>query len=274
MKIFSLVDNLSNGTLSAEHGLSLYIQLDDGMTLLFDMGQGNLFAENANRLGLSISNVDVAVISHGHYDHGGGLETFLKLNTKAKVYIHPNAFDNHYSLKPEGLKYIGLDASVLSSNLGLERLVFVDGLYEITENIRLFSNVKKDKCFPNANKLLYGPDKSINDDFVHEQNLLIREHNKWTLFAGCAHCGILNIMEKAIQLTSTNISSVFGGMHLKNSDFNEHDENLFIETLCKKLQLFKNCKYYTMHCTGFEAYTKMKKILNDRIEYFNGIIDL
>lgn len=78
MKITSLVDNTSHAGLPVEHGLSLHIALDNGQNILFDMGQGSLFASNAATLGIDIASVDAAIISHGHYDHGGGLKTFLE----------------------------------------------------------------------------------------------------------------------------------------------------------------------------------------------------
>ena len=103
MKITSLVENTSTVGMPVEHGLSLYIQLDNGRNILFDMGQRRLFAENAERLGLAIADIDMAIISHGHYDHGGGLRAFLEINDKAKVYIHNDAFQPHYSLKEDGM---------------------------------------------------------------------------------------------------------------------------------------------------------------------------
>ena len=109
MEITSLVENTSRMDFPVEHGLSLYISLDDGHKILFDMGQRRLFADNAERLGIDLADVDIAVVSHGHYDHGGGLRTFLELNKKAKVYISRHAFEPHYSLRENGLKYIGIN---------------------------------------------------------------------------------------------------------------------------------------------------------------------
>ena len=102
MTIKSVVENTSAVGLPVEHGLSLYIQLENGRNILFDMGQRRLFAENAEQLGLSIADIDTAIVSHGHYDHGGGLRAFLEINDKAKVYIHKDAFQPHYSLKDYG----------------------------------------------------------------------------------------------------------------------------------------------------------------------------
>ena len=92
MKITCLVENTSCKGLPCEHGLSLHVRLDDGLQLLFDMGQTELFAHNASILGIHLEQVDLAVLSHGHYDHGGGLPTFLSLNTKAPVYVRKEAF--------------------------------------------------------------------------------------------------------------------------------------------------------------------------------------
>ena len=92
MKITCLAENTtSRPDIEAEHGLSLYIETN-GKKILFDMGQGELFIRNAKRLGIDLSDVDIAVISHGHYDHGGGLRSFLEINKKAPVYISEHAF--------------------------------------------------------------------------------------------------------------------------------------------------------------------------------------
>ena len=106
MKITSLVENTcSNGNYDVEHGLSLYIETED-KKILFDMGQTDLFVKNANIMGVDLSDVDVAVLSHGHYDHGGGLGKFLEINQKAPVYLSRYAFGKYYN---GSSKYIGLD---------------------------------------------------------------------------------------------------------------------------------------------------------------------
>ena len=133
MKITSLVENTSRVGLPVEHGLSLHISLDDGRSILFDMGQHRLFAENAVRLGINLEGVDLAVVSHGHYDHGGGLRAFLELNQKTKVYLNRHAFEPHYSLREDGLKYIGLDTDLKDCG----RLVFCGDEAKIEEDVIL-----------------------------------------------------------------------------------------------------------------------------------------
>ena len=97
MKIWTLMENTAaEGNFCAEHGLSFYIETKKHK-ILFDAGQTEAFAENSKKLGIDLNQVDVAVLSHGHYDHGGGLLRFLELNEKAPVYVSPGAFGEHYN---------------------------------------------------------------------------------------------------------------------------------------------------------------------------------
>ena len=104
MIIKTLVENTSKtGELKSEHGLSLYIETKKHK-LLFDTGSSELYSVNAAKMGVDLAKVDIAVISHGHYDHGGGLETFLKINKKAKIYMHRNSLGKYYSNSSSGEK--------------------------------------------------------------------------------------------------------------------------------------------------------------------------
>ena len=110
MLIKTLVENTAiSKDFGSEHGLSLYIETKKHK-ILFDVGASELFLQNAKKLGVNIADVDFLVISHGHYDHGGGLKTFLKENTKAEVFLHRLAFEKHYAIRPnDELEFIGLD---------------------------------------------------------------------------------------------------------------------------------------------------------------------
>ena len=138
MRVTSLVDNTSHVGLPVEHGLSLHVLMDDGRQLLFDMGQRRLFADNAVRLGVDLTAVGWAVVSHGHYDHGGGLRAFLELNSRAPVYVDRHAFEPHYSLREDGLKYIGLDPELRDS----ERLVRCSGVTPVCSGGVVFDGVR------------------------------------------------------------------------------------------------------------------------------------
>ena len=265
MRVTSIVENTSRKGLATEHGLSLYIQKEDGQNVLFDMGQSDLFAANARVLGLPIADIDVAVVSHGHYDHGGGLQAFLQQNNRAMVFIHRDAFLPHYSLRETGLQYIGLEAELMES----ERLILCDDETSIGANDRLFAHVQGECCFPVGNRLLYGPTTTGKDSFSHEQNLLISEGTNLILFAGCAHRGIVNIIRKAEELAGKPPTHVFAGMHLVKSGLAEKEEAKFIASLAAELTKYRDTHFYTMHCTGEEQFQALKSLMGPQIEYLS-----
>lgn len=256
MKITSLVDNVSSGICGFEHGLSLMIELNCGTKVLFDMGQGSLFAGNAGCLGLDLSDVDIAVISHGHYDHGGGLETFLELNSRASVFVRESAFDAHYSVMEDGLKDIGIHRP------SSDRIIISEDLQYITDNILLFRSTSRDFPEPDGNRLLLGSDGS-RDDFRHEQSMMIKEGNDVVLFGGCAHQGIVNIINDASRLTDAGITHVFSGMHIGKGTPGPD----YIDNLSRTLLSFDKIQYFTMHCTGEDGFLRLKDKMGDRISY-------
>lgn len=230
--------------LTAEHGLSLYIEAC-GKKILFDMGQTDLFSVNAEKTGINLAEVDVAILSHGHYDHGGGLSKFLSINSKAPVYLSEYAFGDYYNGSE---KYIGLDKSLKNEN----RLIFTGDEYRITSGLCLFSQNKKDR--PNylgsfgLNKLENGT--FVPDDFLHEQYLLINENNKRVLISGCSHKGVMDI---ASWFTP---DVLIGGFH-----FSKIEDKSILDKAVSVLSSYKT-EYYTCHCTGVEQYEYMKEKTN------------
>lgn len=263
MKIYSLVENTSTKGFPVEHGLSLYIQIENGENILFDMGQSDLFVRNAERLGLDLNDIATAVISHGHYDHGGGLSAFLIHNDHAFVYLHREAFLPHYSLHEDGLHYIGLDTDLPSSS----RFILCENTTPMDPHTLLFADIQGSFLVPNGNRRLFGPSKSLPDNFAHEQNLLLEEDEKLVLFAGCAHRGIVNIIRQAQKLTGRTPTHVFAGMHLIKNGLTPSEETFFIRSLAQELLSFKDTLFYTMHCTGIEQYQVLQALLQERIHY-------
>lgn len=120
MKITALVENTtSHESLLSEHALSLYVETEN-YNILFDMGASDAFMQNANKLGISLEAVDFAVLSHGHYDHGGGLSAFLSINRTAPVYLSRYAFEPHFNRQGEE---IGISPQLLDQYKERIRLV-------------------------------------------------------------------------------------------------------------------------------------------------------
>ena len=265
MIIKTLVENTSiSEKFKSEHGLCLYIETRKHK-LLFDVGASYLFAENAQALGLDLAEIDTVVISHGHYDHGAGLKAFLNLNTKAKIFINRKAFDKYYALAPDGKKtYIGLDESLLQS----DRLIFTGEHFIIDDELELFAGVSGTKLVPSGNRglLMESAGLPVQDDFSHEQNLIISQDGKTLLVAGCAHKGIVNILERMMELKHNQPNYVIGGFHLYSLAADKYEEPAVINELGQYLKEF-DTTFYTCHCTGLQAYNELKEIMGRKIEY-------
>ncbi len=268
MKIISLSENTTNQeSLGTEHGLSLYIETEKNK-ILFDTGASGLFYENAQKLGVNLSDVEIAVISHGHYDHGGGIKTFLSVNSKAKIYINKRAFNKHYAKRPNGeLEYIGLDQTIMPD----ERIILTDDYYKISEELELFSNVEGNDFVPSGNKslLMQSEGTQVADSFSHEQNMIIHEKDKTLLLAGCAHRGIVNIINHMKIKLIKEADYVIGGFHLYNAANGKSEDKEVVKKIADYLMKTKSI-YYTCHCTGVESYKLLKKYLGDKIRYLSA----
>jgi Metal-dependent hydrolases of the beta-lactamase superfamily II len=261
MKISAVIDNLSECALEAEHGLSLFVEVAD-LSFFFDLGQSDMFLRNAAAMGIDVSKAGCAVISHGHYDHGGGLAAFLEANKKAKVLLSEYAFGDYRSLRNGELHYIGLD----KTQEGNDRLVRTGGVTPLGDHVVLFSDVAGRKFYSPANGRLYSRinGEFVNDSFAHEQNAIVVEGDRRVLIAGCAHSGIVNIIERAESILGEPVTDVLGGMHLKGVE-----DDAFIDALGEDLSA-RACTYYTCHCTGEYAFTRLKSKLGDRLHYFSA----
>lgn len=233
MKITVLVENtLCDSRLQAEHGLSLYLEVG-GKKILFDMGQSDRFAKNAEILGVDLETVDLAVLSHGHYDHGGGIPVFLEKNRHAPIYLNENAHGAYYNGTE---KYIGLDASLA----GNPRLVAVGEQLSLGNGMTLYSSYGKEDRWKLGS---FGLNKKtergfVPDDFCHEQYLLVEEGGKRILISGCSHRGILNIVDWF------RPDVLIGGFHFSGIEPGET-----LAGYARHLASYDTA-YFTGHCTG------------------------
>ena len=249
MKITTLIENTTlSPALTAEHGLSLFVETDRSR-FLFDAGQSGAFADNAQKLGVDLRTADFAVLSHGHYDHGGGMLHFLERNRRAKLYVSRHAFAGYCNGTQ---KYIGLDHRLRES----ARLVLTADNHTIAPGITLQSCNDLPRAVPTDP---FGLTERVGqfflpDDFRHEQYLLVQEGDRRILFSGCSHKGILNI------LNWFRPDVLVGGFHFKSMDSKSPQLRAWSEAMAKFDTVF-----YTGHCTGEEQYAVLKEILGDRL---------
>lgn len=265
MKITVLTENTTaSEDFACEHGLSLFIETTTHK-ILFDMGKSDLFAQNAAKAGVDLSQVDIAFLSHGHYDHGGGLAAFLLINSKAKIFMQPDAFGAFYSSRPGGNKaYIGIDPALQEN----DRFVPAGTDMVIDDELRIFAQPSGQDLLSTGNASLFKKiaDEYVPDDFTHEQSVLICDEGISVLIAGCAHRGIVNIIENMRQKTSAYPQYVFGGFHLFNPAEKKAEEPALIRKVGTYLKS-TGARFYTGHCTGIEPYQELKELLGEYINY-------
>lgn len=260
MNIKILMDNNAacQGCASA-HGLSVYVETAHHKVLV-DAGPDASFAKNAAAMNVDLKAVDTVVLSHGHYDHSGGLSEFMRINSKAVIYAAEGFEKPHYDR--DG-RYIGVEPALI----GNPRIKTVSGNHKIDEELGIlqFNHgallEEIDECGMSEGTILEdGTVRLAPESFDHEQFLLVNEGEKKVLFSGCSHKGIVNIAGKAAKF---HVAAIFGGFHFMGV---KPEEFARLENTAKKLLEYP-VTYYTGHCTGMEQYEFMKGIMGDSLHY-------
>lgn len=262
MKITSVIDNKAPGGLSCEWGLCVHIEFE-GKKYLLDTGSSDKYLKNLEPLGIRLEDVDMAVLSHAHFDHSGGYTSFFEKNSKAKLYVRSSCAENCYS-KHGWLKvYIGLPKGMLHTYR--ERIVPVEGDYQLAENVWLIPHKMENPEELGRQVHMY---VKVNhrfkpDGFRHEQSLVFRTSQGLVVFNSCSHGGADNIVKEVLDtFPGENIYAIIGGFHLKGRS--QADVRAFAERL-------KECRVehiYTGHCTGDKAFAILKEMLGDKVHDF------
>ena len=268
MQIINLVENeLGSSGCEAAHGLSFYVETKNHK-LLFDTSPSEVVLRNAQKLGVDLTVIDTVILSHGHYDHSGGILAFVEINPQAKIYMQHNAGGEYYAFDGEdkGFRYIGIDKKILS----LPQVQLLKGDTKIDDELQVFTVDNRAFPLPSTNKRLRElcNGQYIQDDFKHEQNLLLTCEGKKILFCGCAHNGILNVMETLERkLGSDSLPDlIIGGFHLmKRTEFSQTDTAEVTE-IANRLRSYK-AHFATCHCTGLPVFNQMKEIMGGQLSY-------
>lgn len=261
-RIVNLVEDTAGSSgCGSEHGLSFYVETKKHR-LLVDSGATGLFLENARHLGIDLSWVDTVIISHGHYDHAGGIPVFEKINPRAKIYMKASAREAYYHLTDRGAKYIGMPAGIGAA----PRYIPVEGDLRIDEELFLFSDIRGRKYPSKSNQSLKKKqgDCFVQDRFDHEQCLVIAQKEKRILLSGCAHNGILNILDRYNEIFGKDPDVVISGFHLVQKAAYTEEEAENIRQLSRELARRKTL-FFTGHCTGQAAFAIMKEYMGEQL---------
>jgi 7,8-dihydropterin-6-yl-methyl-4-(beta-D-ribofuranosyl)aminobenzene 5'-phosphate synthase len=265
-KITTLSENYvaqSGKNLIGEHGLSFYIETERHR-ILFDTGQNLALANNASVLGVELSQIDSVVLSHGHYDHTGGLKSLLQHNKNFALYGHPDVFSRKVKGADDEYKYIGIPIEKKEiENRGIA-LKLTTAAEKIVTGIMTTGEIPLKNDFEQVESGFFiqtqtGPHLEA-DTLADDQALILDTGKGIVVLLGCSHRGVINTLNRVADLSGKNkIHAILGGLHLgKTSD-------LKLKKMMDHLHAFGLQKIGVGHCTGYRAILALSNEFKDRV---------
>ncbi|HKM35467.1 MAG TPA: MBL fold metallo-hydrolase [Lachnospiraceae bacterium] len=257
MKVTVLIDNVAEGNMISEWGLSIYIEYGE-QRILLDTGASGKFMKNAEKMGIDISQVDIGILSHAHFDHANGMQRFFSTNSKAKFYLREGSKENCYSRKIFIPAYIGIKKGTLEKYK--DRIQFAEGDYEVSEGISLIPHKTGglEKIGVKNSMYIRQSRKWVPDNFAHEQSLIFETEKGLVIFNSCSHAGADTIIQEAASTyPGKKLYALIGGFHL----FGLPEES--VRALACRIKETGIEKVYTGHCTGEKAFLILKDELGD-----------
>ncbi len=250
--ITTLVEDTTSETgLFAEHGLSFWIEYG-GQGVLFDTGKTGLLLENARLLGVDVARADAIVLSHGHYDHTGGLVAVLDIAPRATIYAHPAALYPKFVRKDTGTRAIGMSDStkeVVRAHAQDERVVWTEEPTKVVPGLFVTGQIPRHTNFEDVGGAFFVDENCEKADILpDDQAMFFDTPRGLVVLLGCAHAGVVNTLDYIMKLSGDkHIDSVVGGMHLLSAsqDRIERTVNVFRKYSVRNIGL--------AHCTGANA---------------------
>ena len=251
-RVTVLVENTTGRRgLLAEHGLSFWIEIDS-RRILFDTGQSDILLHNAQVLGVDLNDVDAVVLSHGHYDHVGGLRRILEIAPAVPVYLHSHASKAKYARREKEGQQIGMEPETAQM---VERRIaggvgsLTNGPVEIVPGVWATGEVPRRSTFEDTGGPFYrDPSCTQPDPLPDDQALVLEGNDGLVVVLGCAHAGVVNTLDYVAQLfPGRPIRTVFGGMHLVRASR---------ARIAQTIEAFHRHNVQRIgpaHCTGAEA---------------------
>jgi 7,8-dihydropterin-6-yl-methyl-4-(beta-D-ribofuranosyl)aminobenzene 5'-phosphate synthase len=240
--------------LLAEHGLSLLVATGDRRVLL-DSGQSDICVRNAARLGVDLRGLSAVVLSHGHYDHGGGLPALLDQVSRLEVTAHPAAFAPKYSRRQgQQDRHIGLAYGVDDLGRRGATVRLESDAHEVADGLIATGSVPRVTGFEKSDPHFWvkADEGWALDQLMDDQALVAHTGQGLVVLLGCAHAGVVNTLHHAVTLTGEErIRAVVGGLHLASASMER------IELTVAGLQHMDVGQVVACHCTGFLAETRL-----------------
>ncbi len=263
MEITVLIYNEKNElAYRSEHGLSILIEFN-GATILFDTGKSDAFIQNANILGKDLTKVDFVVLSHSHYDHTGGLEDFLILNKTAKVILKKDILRERWSVSHGYNRRIGFPLRKRFEHLH-DRFYFIEDIEEIVPGLFVIPKIQKSDSHTFTDSYLFVQEQNnlVPDTFDDELFIAAVKNHKLVVFTGCAHNGVENMIQTAIQHTHIHeIEFVIGGTHMSRASEQQ------IQRTVNELRKYNIKRAAFNHCSGKQIISLLNQALDGQIEY-------
>ena len=253
-RITVLVENAASETgLLAEHGLSVWIETAHGR-YLFDTGQGPALVPNARRLGIPLDQADAVILSHGHYDHTGGLAHVMNRKGRTRIHAHPAAFEPKYAQNPDGTaRWIGMPDQVRELVMSSADIRWARLPAEVSPGLFLTGPIPRRTDFEDTGGPFYADARCRTpDELPDDQAIFLDTKSGIVVVLGCAHAGVINTLQYIQELTGkSRIRAVMGGMHLLAAGRDRLDRTV------AGLKGFAVQELYPAHCTGREAVERL-----------------
>ena len=265
-----LIENLGPETLACEHGLAMHIRYR-GHSILLDTGSSGAFADNARALGVDLAGVEAAVLSHGHYDHADGLRAFFAANDHAPLYIRRGAKEGYYSMRGDTPpRFVGIHRDICREFA--HRMVEVDGVYPLMDGVWLVDDPAPEANTERAQHLYkkVGEDAFVEDDFSHEQSLVLEGERGLVVFNSCCHAGAANIADHVAKtFPGKPIAALLGGFHMMGATGTDsiNCSGDYIKRVADGFKRLAIGRIYTGHCTGAPAFALLKEELGEGLAY-------
>ena len=262
VEVMLLVDNQAGRGLMAEHGISVLIRVG-GRSILLDTGKGEAIGRNAEKLGIDLRQIDTVVLSHGHYDHTGGLPAVIDDHRPPTVYFHPEIFRQRFTCDQRGSRSIGIPQSAVAS---LERLPGrclkpVQGSVRITDTVGVCSPIRRETDYEDTGGPFFLDSQATSPDPIEDDLALwIATEAGLVVFVGCCHAGIVNTLQEIRRITGEpRVRAVVGGLHLLNADYRRLDPTM------ATLQTIAPQELIPCHCTGDRATAALESAFGERV---------